>query len=57
MREEHTTLPDWQAIDFLAYPPEKAAMGVEKFKDKGDPAKRAAAAAAKKWLLHNRMVM
>jgi tyrosyl-tRNA synthetase len=31
-----------------AYPPEKAAPKVKKVKDKGDPAKRAAAAAAKK---------
>jgi tyrosyl-tRNA synthetase len=31
-----------------AYPPEKAAVKVKKVKDKGDPAKRAAAAAARK---------
>jgi tyrosyl-tRNA synthetase len=31
-----------------AYPPEKAAPKVKKVKDKGDPAKRAAAAAARK---------
>jgi len=31
-----------------AYPPEKAAPKIKKVKDKGDPAKRAAAAAAKK---------
>jgi tyrosyl-tRNA synthetase len=32
----------------LAYPSEKAAVKVKKVKDKGDPAKRAAAAAARK---------
>jgi tyrosyl-tRNA synthetase len=31
-----------------AYPPEKAVPKVKKVKDKGDPAKRAAAAAARK---------
>jgi tyrosyl-tRNA synthetase len=31
-----------------AYPPEKAAVKVKKVKDKGDPAKRAAAAASRK---------
>jgi tyrosyl-tRNA synthetase len=45
---EYAADKDWQAIAEQAYPPEKAAVKVKKVKDKGDPAKRAAAAAARK---------
>lgn len=46
--KEYKDSADWQEIALKAYPPEKAAVKVKKVKDKGDPAKRAAAAAAKK---------
>lgn len=45
---EYNESPEWQAISLQAYPPEKAAVKVKKVKDKGDPAKRAAAAASRK---------
>ena len=48
IRAEYTASAAWQEIDLQAYPPEKAAVKVKKVKDKGDPAKRAAAAAARK---------
>ncbi|TVY40545.1 Tyrosine--tRNA ligase, cytoplasmic, partial [Lachnellula occidentalis] len=38
---------EWKAIEVQAYPPDKASVKVKKVKDKGDPAKRAAAAAAR----------
>jgi len=45
---EYAADEEWQKISEQAYPPEKAAVKVKKVKDKGDPAKRAAAAAARK---------
>jgi tyrosyl-tRNA synthetase len=51
LRAEFAASPEWQAINELAYPPEKAAVKVKKAKDKGDPAKRAAAAAARKGMV------
>lgn len=45
---EYQASEEWQAIALQAYPPEKAAVKVKKVKDKGDPAKRAAASAARK---------
>jgi tyrosyl-tRNA synthetase len=53
IRDEYLASPEWQAIDLAAYPPAQAAVKVKKVKDKGDPAKRAAAAAAKKGLVAN----
>ena len=44
---EYQASTDWQETAIKAYPPEKAAVKVKKVKDKGDPAKRAAAAAAR----------
>ncbi|PBP17635.1 tyrosyl-tRNA synthetase [Diplocarpon rosae] len=46
--KEFQASEEWQEIALKAYPPEKVAVKVKKVKDKGDPAKRAAAAAAKK---------
>ena len=43
--DEYEASPEWKEIAIQAYPPDKV---VPKVKDKGDPAKRAAAAAAKK---------
>ncbi|KAI9745338.1 MAG: Tyrosine--tRNA ligase cytoplasmic [Claussenomyces sp. TS43310] len=40
--------PEWQAIGQQAYTPEKLAVRNKKAKDEGDPAKQAAAAAARK---------
>ena len=40
--------PEWQALALQAYPPPKEEKKVKKVKDKGDPALRAAAAAARK---------
>ncbi|RDW78051.1 tyrosine--tRNA ligase-2 [Coleophoma crateriformis] len=48
IKAEYDASPEWQAIEVQAYPPEKAAVKVKKVKDKGDPAKRAAAQAAAK---------
>jgi tyrosyl-tRNA synthetase len=48
IQAEYAASSEWQAISLQAYPPEKAAVKVKKVKDKGDPAKRAAAAAARK---------
>ncbi|RDW85106.1 tyrosine--tRNA ligase-1 [Coleophoma cylindrospora] len=48
IKAEYDASPEWQAIEAQAYPPEKAAVKVKKVKDKGDPAKRAAAQAAAK---------
>ncbi|KAN0122112.1 tyrosine tRNA ligase [Hyaloscypha variabilis] len=45
---EHEASPEWQAIALQAYPPPKVEAKVKKVKDKGDPALRAAAAAARK---------
>ncbi len=44
---------DWQAIEVQAYPPAQVEKKVKKSKDKGDPAKRAAAAAARKAVVAN----
>jgi len=48
IRADFAASPEWQAIEQQAYPPEKAVVKVKKPKDKGDPAKRAAAVAARK---------
>ncbi|TVY67491.1 Cytoplasmic tyrosine--tRNA ligase [Lachnellula suecica] len=48
IRAEFAADEEWQAIEKQAYPPKEAPIKVKKVKDKGDPAKRAAAAAAKK---------
>lgn len=48
IKAEYDASPEWQAIEVQAYPPEKVAAKVKKVKDKGDPAKRAAAQAAAK---------
>ncbi|PMD31251.1 tyrosine tRNA ligase [Hyaloscypha variabilis F] len=45
---EYEASPEWQAIALQAYPPPKVEAKVKKVKDKGDPALRAAAAAARK---------
>lgn len=45
---EYKESPEWQAISLQAYPPDKVAVKVKKVKDKGDPLKRAAAAASRK---------
>jgi tyrosyl-tRNA synthetase len=47
IRKEFEASPEWQGIELLAYPRESAPVKVKKVKDKGDPAKRAAAAAAR----------
>jgi len=46
--DEYEASPEWKAIAIEAYPPDKVAPKVKKVKDKGDPALRAAAAAARK---------
>lgn len=53
IREEYLATPEWQEIDLKGYPPPVSEKKVKKAKDKGDPAKRAAAAAAKKGLSVN----
>ncbi|KAI1004497.1 Tyrosine--tRNA ligase, cytoplasmic [Podosphaera aphanis] len=45
---EYHSDPEWKEIEERAYPPVQIEKKVKKPKDKGDPAKRAAAAAARK---------
>lgn len=47
IRAEYGASTEWQKINDLAYPPEVKEVKVKKAKDKGDPAKREAALAAK----------
>ena len=47
IRADYAASEDWQKITELAYPTEEKQQKVKKQKDKGDPAKRAAALAAK----------
>ncbi|KAI0148158.1 tyrosine tRNA ligase [Hypoxylon sp. NC0597] len=47
IRSEYEASEEWKKIAELAYPPEEKQQKVKKQKDKGDPAKRAAALAAK----------
>jgi tyrosyl-tRNA synthetase len=52
IRAEFDADPEWQETEKLAYPPVKAPEKIKtKVKNKGDPAKRAAAAAARKGLV------
>jgi tyrosyl-tRNA synthetase len=46
--DEYEASPEWKEIAIQAYPPDKV---VPKVKDKGDPALRPAAAAARKALV------
>lgn len=47
IRAEYAASADWQRISELAYPLEVKETKTKKAKDKGDPAKREAALAAK----------
>ena len=47
IRSDFNASEEWQKIAELAYPAEEKQQKVKKQKDKGDPAKRAAALAAK----------
>jgi tyrosyl-tRNA synthetase len=48
IRADFAASKEWQAIETQAYPPPVVEVKVKKAKDKGDPAKRAAAAEARK---------
>lgn len=48
IQDEFAASKEWQDIEEQAYPIEKVVKKEKKPKDKGDPAKRAAAAAARK---------
>jgi tyrosyl-tRNA synthetase len=48
IQDEFAESKEWQEIEEQAYPTEKVVKKEKKPKDKGDPAKRAAAAAARK---------
>ncbi|KAF7951154.1 uncharacterized protein EAE97_002705 [Botrytis byssoidea] len=48
IREEFEASPEWQAIEVQAYPPEQGPVKVKKAKKEIDPARKAAALAARK---------
>jgi tyrosyl-tRNA synthetase len=47
IRSEYEASEEWKRVAELGYPPEVKEVKVKKQKDKGDPAKREAALAAK----------